>query len=402
MPRKKERIRRKVIVGHDAAGNPVVKWAIGYTNKEVEARKDDLIREYATGATAKQAAMLYREYVQQWYDAYKRDRLSESSKNSYSNAINNHILPYIGDKQMRAVTAIDLQNIMNRLEGKSKTLIGDVFSIVKNVSAHACAHGIIDRNPALSLVKPQAASKKSRRALTDSETSAALKVGAEHPRGLLLLLLYYTGMRRGEALGLQWGDIDFEDRTLRVSRDIDFLSNGPGSVKSENAYRTIPIPQALYDALRPLRGLPSVYVIQARNGSFLNQSSFKRLWSKLMAAMLAVSPDIEKCVVDTAKRKRVRCGTLANGSPKYKAEKIEIYGSVLTPHYFRHNYASVIYNAGVDVLTAQKILGHSDPKTTISIYMHLSSKNEECDIHKICSAFDESSEPSGNKVGKKG
>ena len=121
-----------------------------------------------------------------------------------------------------------------------------------------------------------------------------------------------------------------------------------------------------------------------------------------MAAMLAVSPDIEKCVVDTAKRKRVRCGTLANGSPKYKAEKIEIYGSVLTPHYFRHNYASVIYNAGVDVLTAQKILGHSDPKTTISIYMHLSSKNEERDIHKICSAFDESSEPSGNKVGKKG
>lgn len=401
MPRKKERIRRKVIVGRDAVGNPVVKWAIGYTNKEVEARKDELIREYATGATAKQAEMLYKEYVQLWYNAYKKGRLSESSKRSYANAINNHVLPYIGDKQLRAVSAIDLQNILNRLEGKSKSLIGDVYSIIKNVAEHACANGIIDRNPALSLAKPQAAAKKPRRALTEAETAAALKVGAEHPRGLLLLLLYYTGMRRGEALGLQWGDVDFDARTIRVNRDIDFISNGPGSVKTAQAYRAIPIPQALYDVLRPLRGLPSVYVIQAQGGSFLNQSSYKRLWAKLMAAMLDVAPDIEKNVVEV-KHRKVRCGTYASGKPKYKDTKTKIYGSMLTPHYFRHNYTSVLYNAGVDVLTAQKILGHSDPKTTISIYTHLSKENMERDIHKICNAFGASPESARNKTGKKG
>jgi len=46
-------------------------------------------------------------------------------------------------------------------------------------------------------------------------------------------------------------------------------------------------------------------------------------------------------------------------------------GSILTPHYFRHNYASILYRSGVDVLTAQRFLGHTDPTTTMRIYTHL-------------------------------
>ena len=72
MPRKKVRIRRKVVVGHDPSGKPVVKWAIGYTEKEVNKRKKELIKEYVTGASIKQQETLYRHYVQQWYDTYKK------------------------------------------------------------------------------------------------------------------------------------------------------------------------------------------------------------------------------------------------------------------------------------------------------------------------------------------
>lgn len=386
MPRKKTRIRRKVVVGHDPAGNPVVKWAIGYTNKEVEDKKKELISDFVTGGSKKLQETLYRHYVQQWYDTYKKSKLSASSKQNYAGALNNHILPYIGDKQLRAVTSIDLQSVMNRLDGHGKTLIGDVYSILTNSFMRAYASGMIDRDPSVGLERP-GTNKVTKRALTEKETSAVLHVGANHEHGLLLLLLYYTGIRRGEALGLQWRDIDFENRTISINRDVDFSTGDIGDVKTPAAIRSIPMPQSLCDVLRPVRGLPSVHVIQAPNGSFLSQATYIRWWKQLMAAMLADSPGINKCVVSTRKVKR-------KVNDKSVWVKEDVYGSVLTAHYFRHNYASVLYAAGVDVLTAQTYLGHSDPKTTMSIYTHLSDARKQTDSQRVCDAFDKPSSPS--------
>ena len=54
-----------------------------------------------------------------------------------------------------------------------------------------------------------------------------------------------------------------------------------------------------------------------------------------------------------------------------------------TPHCLRHTYATMLYDAGVDVLTAKEFLGHSDIKTTLSIYTHLSAEKSKTDIGKL-------------------
>ena len=379
MPKKKERIRTKVVVGHDPEGKAIVKWATGYTKREVEARKQELRREYVTGVADRRQDTLYRFYAQSWYDTYKKNKLSESSKRSYANALNNHILPFIGDKQLRAISAMDLQALMNRLEGRSSTLIGDVFSILRRTFAHACAHGLIDRDPALSLEKPSSQNGQ-RRALTEAEAAAALSVGFTHPQGLLLLLLYFTGARRGEVLGLTWGDIDFDRHMLSIRRDVDFVTGGIGGVKTPAAIREIPIPDPLYDRLCSLRGLPSAYVLPSKSGTFLCQATFKRLWKQLMAAMLEADPTIESRVLENTPKKPARGKSSARSA-------LHIVGSVLTPHYFRHHYASFLYAAGVDPLTAQRILGHSDPKTTLAIYTHLSATRKNEDFQRVMTAF---------------
>ena len=61
--------------------------------------------------------------------------------------------------------------------------------------------------------------------------------------------------------------------------------------------------------------------------------------------------------------------------------------SILTPHYFRHNYASILYNAGVDVLSAQKFLGHANVKVTLEIYSHLSKEKEDASAGAVMDAF---------------
>ena len=67
--------------------------------------------------------------------------------------------------------------------------------------------------------------------------------------------------------------------------------------------------------------------------------------------------------------------------------KHEGAGSILTPHYFRHNYASILYRSGVDVLTAQQYLGHADPATTMRIYTHLADETQLKDAEKVRKAF---------------
>lgn len=105
-----------------------------------------------------------------------------------------------------------------------------------------------------------------------------------HPDGLLLAILYYCGLRRGEALGLRWEDFDFENDTIHVQRDIDFVgsTSHDGTLKTEAADRFVPIPADLREMLLPLCGLPGVYLFHQDDGRPLSQSTFKRKWLSLI------------------------------------------------------------------------------------------------------------------------
>lgn len=86
------------------------------------------------------------------------------------------------------------------------------------------------------------------------------------------------------------------------------------------------------------------------------QSSFKRIWLSLMEASYCVE---EREVTNSTKRKN---------------DIIKQLKPTLTPHYFRHNYATLLFEAGVEPLIAMKILGHTDYQTTANIYTHLNSE----------------------------
>ena len=359
MATQKKRLRAQVTVGHDADGTPIYKWANGRTKKELEANKEELRKAHINGAVAIRRDIFFGEYVTEWYRAYKEPYLSPSSKANYRSTLNHYLFPVFGDKQMRAITALQLQSYLNSLAGTGKTTLCYIMIILTNCFTLATAQGVIDRNAAEGL-KPPKAERTSRRALTAQETAAVLKVIDTHPDGLLLAILYYTGLRRGEALGLRWSDIDFAARSLRVERDIDFVAGDVGTVKTETSVRTVPVPDELMILLQKHRQIGNGYIIRAqRTGEFWSQSTFVRRWRQLQTALLNAARGIE-----------------SNGA-----------GSILTPHYFRHNYASILYRSGVDVLTAQRYLGHTDPTTTMRIYTHLAEETELKDAEKVRQAF---------------
>ena len=189
-----------------------------------------------------------------------------------------------------------------------------------------------------------------------------------------MLLLYFLGVRKGEATGFQWRDVDFKNKMIRVERDVDYKTGKVGKVKTKAALRDIPLPDELYDVLSPLRGIGSAFIIQSpKPHSFLSESTFKRRWERLMQSVYDRCPDIESKVVKEFVDKQ--------------GNRVEVRTSILTAHYLRHNYASLLYDADVDILSAQKFLGHKDIKTTLAIYAHLSKKKIDRNADKVREIF---------------
>lgn len=380
--------RARVNIGSDENGKSVYKYVSGRTIKELEEEKKRVIREHTEDAMESQRDILLSAYVQNWYNQKKEEgRLSVGGLETYSIALNKHILPLLGNRQMRAITAGQLQSLINgkAKEGLGASSINKIALTIKQIFRHATATGVLDRDPSAILKRP-AAHSGTRRALTEQERTAAIQVGREHEEGLLLLVLLYLGLRIGEALGLMWTDFDWKERTVHIQRDVDYrrpTDDMLGTVKTPSSNRVIPVPDILYFVLRPLSGIGLVFPAPQTNGP-LPQATLKRRWNRLMAAMYDADPTIEhepEAHPDAKRRKPDRSG---KPGPKPIAVKQR---SILTAHYFRHDFASYCYASGVDVLTASKWLGHSDVKTTLGIYAHLSKEHEKADVAKINAAF---------------
>lgn len=360
--KKSKRYRAKITIGHDADGRAITKYISGKTKKELEEAKAEALRYYVLGDAATKKDITFDAFAREWYETYKRPNLSLSSRQSYAAIFNVHLFPVLGGRQLRAITATELQALMNSSAGACAAIVGYMHSILTNIYRSAYARGLVDRDPTVGLKKP-AAEKKSKRALTEAETEAVFRVCRYHPLGLLVLTLYYTGARLGEACALQWQDIDFKRRIIAIRRDVDFKASAIGTVKTKYSIRDIPMPDALADLLSPHRGVGSGFVFPDPSGKFWKLSSLMREWHDFMIEVYKTDSNIEF--------------RLHKGQPE----------SILTAHYFRHNYASVLYDADVDILSAQKFLGHASAKTTLEIYSHLSEAKEDANAGKARDAF---------------
>jgi len=379
------RYKSKIVIGHDKNGKPIRKFAAGYTKKEFEESKAELKRQYITGNTeAVRRDVLFGDFARSWYQDYKRPSLKAAGRSLYSSILDANLIPVFGKRQLRAITPGDLQSFLNDIAEKySKSTVGHILMTLHQIFALATAQYVIDRDPTLTLVRPSAKFGE-RRALTDAEKAAALHVARTHELGLLWMILYYTGARLGEVLGLQWRDVNFKTSELSIRRDIDYKQKGDqvGTLKSEHSERTIPVASELLDALKAARGISSAYIISApRSGGYLPQSTAKRHIDVLRRAMYEFDPSIEHEDSPLYKSKN------AQRAEKNKIREIPQV-SIITPHYFRHNFATLCYYNGVDVLTAAAWLGHADPTTIMKIYAHLDKTRGVRSPEKINAIFD--------------
>lgn len=347
------KLRGKVTIGVDDGGKPIYKYVSAETPRELELAKAAAKEHFIYGREIPQDT-IFAEFAESWYKLRKEPFISDASRSSYKVCFMKHLLPEFGLQNMKAIDANQLQNFVNGFAGSSKSQITMIIGTLKGIFSCAYAQGMIDRDPTVALVRPKASKAEERRPLTKEETMSVLETIKTHPEGAFLAVLYYLGVRRGEALGLKWGDFDWNERQVHIQRDIDFTNatSREDTLKTEAADRYVPVPRELEEILYPRRENPGDYLFHDRYGKPLSQGTYKRMWARLMVAC--------GCVEWKDKRKVSRPGDI-----------LSLVKPLLTPHFLRHNYVTLLYESGVDPLVAMKIVGHTDYPTTANIYTHI-------------------------------
>lgn len=377
--KQRKRLRGKVKI--PGVEKPI--WVSAFTRSELEEKKRIVRETYIDGVKPRE--MTFHQVVIEWFETIKKPRIKkDGTLNNYRGVINKHILPYFPEEKLcRAVRRVELQTCVDRLKGMNANTITLTMSVIKRSMEYALSEGVIQKNPASALIRPLSGDSVEKDAFTNEQTERLFKAAQSHPDGILIYILYYFGLRIGEALGLRWGDFDWERNMVHIERQVELSARKEDAIsnlKTKKSDRYLGIPIQIRDYLYERRELPNTYVIHQENGDPLTKSKQRHIWIELMLA--AGFAHLRQEYLED------RQAAIDFGFPPPEPHIDKDYEVEITPHWFRHNYSTILFEGEVDPLTAMRMLGHSNYKTTANVYTHVKEKILQKAAIKLDSVFE--------------
>ena len=331
------------------------KYIRATTKEELERKYQQAKLEIGAGVDITDATT-FGEFAQLWFNTYKRPNLRENSKEDCLYILNNHILPPLSAMRMRDIKPVHIRGVMSNLAGYSRSVQGKAVQILRAIFNAAVENHLLLRSPVSPALKAGGAPAEERVPLTPEQSQRLLDATAGTRAYPAVALMLGAGLRKEEAVGLMWEDIDLKNGYIHVRHAKPF-HHGKGEVtdqlKSKAAYRTIPIPAWLLQILRGEHSKTnSLFVLAMRNGESLTESSFGRLWGIIKAR---TTDDPEKI-----------------GTPVSARHPNVIYALDfhVHPHLLRHTCITRWLEAGFDLKEVQYLAGHSTPDMTLRVYAH--------------------------------
>lgn len=342
-----------------------------FTDKETALKVARKIRERLALGDLKitddeQERKPFRSYFKAWLESYAKTHVKPSTYASYELAYQRHLLPFLGDIDIKEITREQLKRFMyeklregkqkrkckdgEQKEGLSRNSVKNYLAPLREMFNHAIEDGHLDRNPCLGLMRNIRTEKGERLEkigfLTREEVSLLLNACQKHfpSHSPFILLLVRTGLRLGEAVALQWGDLDFNSRFIEVRRTYSPIGRRYLTPKSGKV-RRVDMSRQLTDTLKVFQverkketlkkgwGAVPLWVFTSEDGTMMDPDNFRsRVWGKLL---------------DKAEFRRVRI------------------------HDLRHTFASLLIQQGESLAYIKEQMGHHSIQVTVDIYGHL-------------------------------
>ena len=320
------------------------------TEREYQQKYREKLAAAERGAYALQH-MTFASVVDEWQDTHDAT-LQHYTRQCYVAPVKD-LLSWFGPQEIAEIRPRDLQDRLDQMgrAGYAYQTIKLRKNVLNMVYDYAVLNGYVQTNPVPALTVPRSAPHTPRE-LPPQDALRVIFDNVDKPLGMYYLLAACTGARRGEIMALTKADVDFSTNTITFNKVL-ILSNNttpqvrPGT-KTKAGNRTVPI----LPALRPIlldyvRALPGDYLFQLGDGPYLKWAFDKR-------------------------------------TARYRA----LTGLDLTGHQLRHLYATICYDAGLDVKDTQQLLGHSKASTTLDIYTHIRDSRRQATDAALSAALD--------------
>lgn len=385
MPKPKRTVRADGrIPAKVSLGNGKYKYVYAYTEKELEQKILDLKVKLGKGidVTAERDTFGY------WRDKWLRIKKTEvSAKYHESCEIASRKLDDIAMQSVTKLRSMDLQDILLDLSTQISPATGRSYSqrtikLVKDIASSvmelALDNRVIEYNPFQKVKIPKTAKEpEQREALTEEQQQWI--VNTPHRAQTAAMIMLYAGLRRGEVIPLCWRDIDLVQGSITVDKSVEFIKGRPNlkkGGKTKAAMRIVYIPEILTKYLRKQQGLPFELVCPSVKGTLMTDSSWRRMWESYIKELNFRYGKFENNIAWCKDHD-------SRPTSKFVPEKLPIVIPYFTAHCLRHTFITMMYMAGIDVLTAKEQAGHSDIQTTLGIYTHLNSEYKKQNVNKL-------------------
>lgn len=342
------------------------------TKKEAQIALREALRLFETeNFIIQETAYSLSEFIDYWFETVAVTYLKYETLTLYRNVNKNHIANEIGYVKINKVTPMMLQDyfLKKQEQFNCNSNVGTVKvikNILNNVYKLALKQNIIKVNPMtqVEFKNKKETLKKDLKVIPENELKEIEKAIQNTRYYIPYIIALHTGARRGEILGLTWEDVDFENNRISINKALQYQKN-VGLVlvgtKTKSSIRDFKMTNRLTQELK---------------SHYLNFQTSKEYYGSLYHQEY----NFICCNEDGTPIHPTRFSTFFINLFKRLGYKYSF-------HDLRHTHATMLHEAGANLKVIQERLGHSDIRTTMNIYSHMTTTLEDEAVDKFNKKF---------------
>jgi integrase len=344
----------------EADGRRIRRTFYGKTRQDVERRLVEVRSKAEAGVPMTPSRLTLGAYLEEWLTQIVAPRVRPNTLAAYRFHVERHLTPDLGARKLGKLTAREVRLYLDSLKqrGEGVRTIRYVHATLRAALEDAMREELIEKNVA-KLVRPPATPRSERHPLSVEEIRMFLKATREDRLHALYVVIAILGLRRSEALGLMWADVDLDAGTLCVVRGLHRVGGRLLllDTKTARSRRTIPLPE-------PVRQVLTAH----RERQEQERVELAERWpasGHVFTTAIGTPLDPDNCS---------------------KAVKAALERSGVRPvrlHDFRHGCVSVLLGLGVPPRTVMEIAGHSALEMTMNVYAHVTLDDKRAALDRL-------------------
>ena len=352
-------------VGRDpGTGKQIQRSIYGATQKEVRQRLQQITMDIDEGTYTAPSRLTVEEWLNTWLNDYLLD-VKPRTIQKYSSTVRNRLVPNLGKIKLRDLSARQIQHLYNAfyrgtdgLRQLSPKSIHDTHGTLHRALQQAVEIGLIKVNPS-DVCKLPRVEKTEIQPMNSAQISDFLRRIEGHPFELIYRIDLFTGMRLGEILALSWDCLDYEHGTIRIYRQLHQLKGRYefGSLKNDKP-RTIAIAPYVLEVLKEQRKKQALWQLNA-GAAWQNKEN------------LIFTDEVGNHLCSNTVRNTLKRITKSLGFDTFRF------------HDLRHSYAVASLEAGDDIKTLQKNLGHYTAAFSMDVYGHCTEQMQQASAARM-------------------